>query len=482
MRLIGVIAGLGALALSSAVSACPAFPGPEEAVAMPYASVSFGAKPVPVPKRHIPVPAGPLSGAVVRLARGPCYGTCPVYSLELRGDGRGTYKGDGFVLVSGVHHFSVPPGTVRCLVEDFRAAAFWSLANEYSADVTDMSTIAVSLQIGGETKTVTDYVGRAAGMPASVTGLEAAIDAAAPAQRWTVGDAGTAPALAADGFDFRSDEGAALLAEAARRSPDEVVLALIERGAPTAGRIGERPLEVSRVSMRGAAPSPIESAVTRGRLVVVQALIAHGALGALNTDQANRLLFRAAASGNVEVLREILKLSPDVNARTSDGWTTLMAAAGAPDPASVEDLLKRGVATNTQDRRGKTALMAVSRAGSGEDDATLPQSKTEVVRLLLAAGADPRLKDDDGETALFYAATGDIVRMLVKAGAPVEGHNGIGYTPLISAGSDDAAMALIEAGADIRAVEDDGRTVVDSAKQGKWTRTLEYLHAHGMIP
>ena len=79
----------------------------------------------------------------------------------------------------------------------------------------------------------------------------------------------------------------------------------------------------------------------------------------------------------------------------------------------------------------------------------------DVVRALLAAGANVEAKDHNGRTVLFYAASMghlDIVRELLAAGADVEAKNNYGDTVLFYAadvGLLDIVRELIAAGAEI---------------------------------
>ncbi len=76
----------------------------------------------------------------------------------------------------------------------------------------------------------------------------------------------------------------------------------------------------------------------------------------------------------------------------------MMAAQGAAIK-TVRLLLNAGarVSINTKDKRGRTALMY------GAEFAGLYTPKLETVRILLAAGADASLKDNEGWTALMLA-------------------------------------------------------------------------------
>ncbi len=56
---------------------------------------------------------------VIELERRGCYGICPIYSLQILGDGRVQYKGQRFVLVEGAQSVRISPGQVQELVTAF---------------------------------------------------------------------------------------------------------------------------------------------------------------------------------------------------------------------------------------------------------------------------------------------------------------------------------------------------------------------------
>jgi hypothetical protein len=264
----------------------------------PAAYTIMGRSPlVAPPKHHTPVPSGPLSGVRITLSRGACLGDCPIYKVTLFGDGHGVYEGRFFVLTSGTRRFDVPPQTLQCLVDAFRKADFWSLSDRYVAQITDNPSYEVSLTVGGQTKTVTDYIGQLVGMPRVVTDLELAVDAVGGTP-WARGGPATLPALIADGLDVKGREGADLLARAAQYAPDEVAVALIKAGAPLDGHGDgfEGP---------GKGPSPLESAVRRGRPGLVRALLEAGAFAGAGAGKREALLQAAKHGDDVETRRRI---------------------------------------------------------------------------------------------------------------------------------------------------------------------------------
>jgi hypothetical protein len=129
----------------------------------------------------------------------------------------------------------------------------------------------------------------------------------------------------------------------------------------------------------------------------------------------------AVRDGDVVAVRQMLAQGADPNA--SDGvndWTPLLHAIHKNQLGSVEALID-GRADPNRAVNGETPLMMA--AGYGY---------TPIVKLLLARGADPRVRNADGETAVDYAVTGvtdidrftffrcddDTVRALVAANAP----------------------------------------------------------------
>ncbi len=61
----------------------------------------------------VPFPAvGDPASLRITLERGPCFGECPIYKVEVRGDGSVFYKGEGFVAGSGHHRATIPKESV----------------------------------------------------------------------------------------------------------------------------------------------------------------------------------------------------------------------------------------------------------------------------------------------------------------------------------------------------------------------------------
>ena len=121
---------------------------------------------------------------VIGLERSACYGTCPVYRVEIHGDGTVVFVGERFVAVTGESQERVPLSTVRQLFAQFRSADyFWSF-DRYAANATDLPVYATSIAFDGQSKSIVDYAGRMIGMPSELIALEDDIDRAANTGKW----------------------------------------------------------------------------------------------------------------------------------------------------------------------------------------------------------------------------------------------------------------------------------------------------------
>jgi len=106
-------------------------------------------------------------------------------------------------------------------------------------------------------------------------------------------------------------------------------------------------------------------------------------------------------------------------------------------------------------------------------------AETDFVRLLLDAGANVNLLNDDLNNALWFACVSEsieIIRLLIEYGVNLNNSNINGATSLIyaaSAGKFDVVRQLVEAGADLSLQTQDGFTALDSASTIEVLRFLK---------
>jgi hypothetical protein len=148
-----------------------------------------------LPANHVAAPIIRQDSKItIKLERGGCYGTCPIYTVAVSTDGI-AFEGKKFVAATGKHTDAVAADEVRNLAKKFVTADFYSMDDRYIAGVTDNPMYILYIAIDGHTKEVEDYVGFEVGMPAVITELENDVDALANTSQW-IGPS-TAPAMKA---------------------------------------------------------------------------------------------------------------------------------------------------------------------------------------------------------------------------------------------------------------------------------------------
>ena len=128
-------------------------------------------------------------------------------------------------------------------------------------------------------------------------------------------------------------------------------------------------------------------------------------------------LFRAAGTGDVGRVRELLAAGADANSVDPlYGHTALYAACFADQEMTVRALLEGGADPNLR----FTYLSPVDGRREGNVVALMYAHSVPVVAALLEAGADVNATDDEGSTPLMRAvliAAPAVVRMLSEGGA-----------------------------------------------------------------
>jgi ankyrin repeat protein len=128
-----------------------------------------------------------------------------------------------------------------------------------------------------------------------------------------------------------------------------------------------------------------------------------------NSIQSAYLISTMEGYGFLELLKKTLKAGADVYSTDSDNGTGLIRASDRGHVEIVKELLKTDIRVNHINRMGWTALFEAILLGGGDE------RHTEIVRLLVDAGADVNLQDKDGVTPLAHAKNRnytDIVKIL----------------------------------------------------------------------
>jgi carboxypeptidase D len=179
-------------------------------------------------------------------------------------------------------------------------------------------------------------------------------------------------------------------------------------------------------------------------------------------------LHTAAAAGNLQRIQEALANSPEqLNVLDASGKTPLHLALGKLHVEAAEMLLAAGANPNVRDRDASPALHTLLGVARGKKEA--PARQRSLLALMLGRGADIQAVDGHGKAPLHIAAvTGHeaLLDMLLGAGAKVTTKDRIGRTPLHDAAlynSTSAIGRLLSDGANVNAADKHGNTPLHCA-------------------
>src|SRR5262252_9270685 len=125
----------------------------------------------------------------ITLERTACFGTCPVYSVRITGDGNVDYVGKEYVHLVGQAQRRIGRAAVQQLLDAIQQAGYFEMAGEYRyltgpdgtrGTVTDLPTTITSVRIGNRAHRIVDYVGA----PDALHDIEQRIDRAAGTAEW----------------------------------------------------------------------------------------------------------------------------------------------------------------------------------------------------------------------------------------------------------------------------------------------------------
>lgn len=225
--------------------------------------------------------------------------------------------------------------------------------------------------------------------------------------------------------------------------------------------------------------TPLHLAVLQENLPLVRLLLARGARPDYSPQgrpqpHERSVLVTAVETGNLEIVRLLLKYKADVNRVSAGGETALIVAARNNDYTLASALIDAGARVNAEPVRGSTAIL---HAAEHADNLLL--------RLLIRKGARQDVTDADGDTPLFRAARAGNpsgVRFLISSGSDPKKTIVTGETSLIAAvegGNLEVIQLLISKGVDLNAVDQWNRTALSLAEDMGNGEIIELLERSG---
>ena len=105
---------------------------------------------------------------IISLQRTACFGTCPIYKIEIFSDGSGIYTGTRFVENIGITEFSLSKTQLSLILTQAEDIGFTNMKGEYSEPISDLPTTFIQIK----DKKIRDYTGA----PKTLKNLENLID------------------------------------------------------------------------------------------------------------------------------------------------------------------------------------------------------------------------------------------------------------------------------------------------------------------
>jgi ankyrin repeat protein len=178
--------------------------------------------------------------------------------------------------------------------------------------------------------------------------------------------------------------------------PDEALIKAAEAG--DAAEVRRLLARGASVKARDAAGRTALVAATYGnRPDVAKLLIQAGADVNAQDDIRNSAFLLAGARGHLEILKLTLAAGADLRSTNRYGGTALIPACHYGHVETVRELLKTRIDVDHVNDLGWTALLEAVILGDGG------AAHSEIVRMLLAAKANPGIADRQGVTPLAHA-------------------------------------------------------------------------------
>ena len=252
--------------------------------------------------------------------------------------------------------------------------------------------------------------------------------------------------------------------------------------------------------------TPLMLAALCGKLYAVKWFLEKGATVACENDVGWNTLHYAAQGGDTDIISLIHTHLPNIESKTSNGFTPLMVAALHGELLAVKWFLERGATVACKDYRGWNTLHRAAEGGdtdiislihthlpnidskTREGDTPLMLAalcgKLYAVKWFLEKGATVACENDVGWNTLHYAAQGgdtDIISLIHTHLPNIESKTSNGFTPLMVAafrGKLHAVKWFLEKGATVTSVVSHGWNILHCAAQSGDPDTIDLILTH----
>jgi len=95
----------------------------------------------------------------IKMEKTACYGTCPVYVVEILSDGTVHFLGKQFVENLGKFNSKLSTDDISVLKSKISAIDYFNLQDTYDSEITDFPSCITEIKLDGKTKKITNRHG-----------------------------------------------------------------------------------------------------------------------------------------------------------------------------------------------------------------------------------------------------------------------------------------------------------------------------------
>lgn len=227
---------------------------------------------------------------------------------------------------------------------------------------------------------------------------------------------------------------------------------------------------------QGSSPDrELSNAVIGDDIGRVRYLVEHKANVNTRDEEGYAPLHNAARIGSLEVAGFLLDHAAETNATDRDGWTPLMFAAWRDNADMAQLLIDNRARLEAINADGLTALAIATQHGKTASAMKLIEAGADINRAVGAAAFTPLM------LAVAKNST-EVVKALLAKGADVNARNTAGYTALMVAAAGnlpEIAALLIRNRADVSVQSEDGRTAQAIARERDYRQIIDLLDKPG---